>query len=95
MLAGFDIGEDNDELRAEDFFNVDEVISPDYLKEEKESFPEPIFLIESPDEIPRNGSDVSLENDSQPHILDKRSSARDLYDQNLSAQRLIESQTAK
>ena len=36
MLHGFDYYDGADDLRAEDFFNVDEVISPDYLKEGKD-----------------------------------------------------------
>ena len=64
MLHGLDYYDGADDLRAEDFFNVDEVISPDYLKEGKEEqqdFPEPIFLIESPDDVPRSDSSVSEE----------------------------------
>eukprot|EP00354_Favella_ehrenbergii_P012327 CAMPEP_0170467134 /NCGR_PEP_ID=MMETSP0123-20130129/10822_1 /TAXON_ID=182087 /ORGANISM="Favella ehrenbergii, Strain Fehren 1" /LENGTH=151 /DNA_ID=CAMNT_0010733415 /DNA_START=1666 /DNA_END=2122 /DNA_ORIENTATION=- len=58
LIAGFD-----EELRPEDFFNVDEVISPDYktegLGDEVAASEDNMFIIESPDDTRRDSSSSS------------------------------------
>jgi len=58
FIAGFD-----EELRPEDFFNVDEVISPDYktegLGDEVAASEDNMFIIESPDDTRRDSSSSS------------------------------------